>query len=113
MTHTMKLQKQPFLAIENGEKTIELRLYDEKRKKISVDDRIIFTRLDGEQGELEVIVKAIYKYPTFKDLFSTELFGKCGWGNKTIEQAVESMGEYYTKEQQAKYGVIGIEICKV
>lgn len=33
MTHSMKLKDNPFNKIASGEKTIELRLYDEKRKK--------------------------------------------------------------------------------
>ena len=36
MLHTMKLKKEPFEKIKNGSKTIELRLYDEKRQCRSV-----------------------------------------------------------------------------
>lgn len=43
MKHCMKLNDNPFAAIEKGEKTIELRLYDEKRKKINVGDEIEFS----------------------------------------------------------------------
>ena len=34
MLHEMKLQNGPFNSIKNGKKTIELRLYDEKRQKV-------------------------------------------------------------------------------
>ena len=33
MLHEMKLQDDPFKKISDGTKTIEMRLYDEKRKK--------------------------------------------------------------------------------
>ena len=33
MLHKMKLNESPFESIKNGTKTIEFRLYDEKRKK--------------------------------------------------------------------------------
>lgn len=32
MKHQMKLNNEPFESIKNGTKTIELRLYDEKRR---------------------------------------------------------------------------------
>lgn len=50
MTHEMRLNTQPFKKIKEGEKTIELRLYDEKRRGISAGDIIVFTcRESGEK----------------------------------------------------------------
>ena len=43
MTHQMQLQPEPFSMIKSGVKTIELRLYDEKRRKIRIGDEILFT----------------------------------------------------------------------
>ena len=42
MEFKMKLQSLPFSVIESGRKSIELRLYDEKRKQIAVGDTIRF-----------------------------------------------------------------------
>lgn len=36
----MRLHKEPFELIKNGSKTIELRLYDEKRQMINLGDTI-------------------------------------------------------------------------
>ena len=44
MKHYMKLKNDPFIKIKNKTKTIEMRLNDEKRKKINVGDIIEFTR---------------------------------------------------------------------
>ncbi|MBQ1852397.1 MAG: ASCH domain-containing protein, partial [Lachnospiraceae bacterium] len=38
----MQLQPEPFDLIKSGAKTIELRLYDEKRRKIRIGDEIVF-----------------------------------------------------------------------
>lgn len=38
MKFHMKLLKEPFDNIKNGTKTIEFRLYDEKRKQIKIGD---------------------------------------------------------------------------
>lgn len=41
MTHNMKLHPGPFALIAQGNKTIELRLWDEKRRLIRMGDDII------------------------------------------------------------------------
>jgi ASC-1-like (ASCH) protein len=43
MKHEMRLHDGPFKLIKAGSKTIELRLYDEKRQEIKVGDEIEFT----------------------------------------------------------------------
>ena len=46
MKHKMKLRPQPFNMIRSGQKTYELRLYDEKRQRVQVNDEIEFSCLD-------------------------------------------------------------------
>lgn len=43
MTHCMKLNAEPFEKIERGEKAIELRLFDEKRRAVKTGDIIEFS----------------------------------------------------------------------
>ena len=45
MIHKMKLNESPFERIKNGTKTIEFRLYDDKRKKVKIGDEIEFSKL--------------------------------------------------------------------
>ena len=42
-THKLQLATLPFDAITSGAKTIESRLYDEKRQTIQIGDTVIFT----------------------------------------------------------------------
>lgn len=42
MKHNMRLNAEPFEKISSGAKTIELLLYDEKRRVIKVGDEIEF-----------------------------------------------------------------------
>lgn len=59
--HQMKLNNKPFNMIKNGRKNIELRLYDEKRRKLNIGDEIIFRNLkDGET--ISVTILALHKY---------------------------------------------------
>ena len=44
MRHQMRLKDAPFQMIWDGEKTIELRLLDEKRKLVNIGDIIEFSK---------------------------------------------------------------------
>ena len=54
MLHKMKLQEDPFERIKNGTKTVEFRLYDEKRRTIQIGDEIEFSKLPELQENQEV-----------------------------------------------------------
>lgn len=108
MIHKMNLNNNPFEHIKNGTKTIELRLNDEKRQLLKTRDLIEFTnRLTLEKIVVEII--NLHKYPTFEELYKH--FDKISLGyDQNTEANPSDMEEYYSKEEQAKYGVLGIEI---
>ncbi|MBQ3511033.1 MAG: ASCH domain-containing protein [Bacilli bacterium] len=108
MLHEMRLHDEPFKLIQAGTKTIELRLYDEKRQQIQVGDIIEFTsRATGEVQKTKVI--AMHIYSSFADLYRDYDKVSLGYG-KDEEAKPEDMELYYSKEEQEKYGVVGIEI---
>ena len=106
--HIMTLNPMPMESIRNGYKTIELRLYDEKRQQIQVGDIIEFTsRATGEVQKTKVI--AMHIYSCFADLYRD--YDKVSLGYCADDVAKpEDMEQYYSKEEQDKYGVVGIEI---
>lgn len=108
MKYDMKLNNSPYEKIKNGTKTIELRLNDEKRKKLKINDIIEFTNRETLE-KMKVIVENIYHYPTFDELYKH--FDKVSLGYEENDVAnSKDMEQYYTKEQQEKYGVLGIKI---
>ena len=108
MLHTMKLHSRPFEMINSGKKNIELRLYDEKRKNIKVDDLIEFTNIDTNEKIIVKVLK-LHKYNNFDELYKH--FNKVSLGYEENEVANPSdMELYYSKEEQSQYGVVGIEI---
>lgn len=111
MKYEMKLNNGPFNNIKNGTKTIELRLNDEKRQLLKIKDLIEFTNRETFE-QLLVEIKNLYHYPSFEELYKH--FDKVAMGYKEDEEAnPKDMEEYYSKEEQEKYGVLGIEIKKV
>ena len=111
MKHEMKLNNGPFKNIKNGTKTIELRLNDEKRQLLKIKDLIEFTNRETLE-QLLVEIENLYHYPSFEELYKH--FDRVAMGYKEDEEAnPKDMEEYYSKEEQEKYGVLGIEIKKV
>lgn len=97
-----------FQKIKNGSKTIELRLYDEKRRKINVGDIIDFeNRKDKEIIKTQVI--KLYIYPNFYELYQNLNKEDMGYSKDEIA-SYKDMEEFYSLESQEKYGVVGIEI---
>ena len=104
----MKLQHAPFLAIKSGRKKIEMRLYDEKRSLIKVGDTVEFT--DTETGEqLVCAVVNLYLYSTFEQLYANHTKEEIGYFEGELADPKDMLA-YYPKEEQEKYGVVGIEI---
>lgn len=108
MKHEMKLNNEPFNKIKSGTKTVELRLNDEKRQKLNINDNIEFTNIKTLE-KITVTIKALHKYPNFEELYKH--FDKISMGYEEAEIAnYKDMEKYYSKEEQYKYGVIGIEV---
>ncbi|MGM9882244.1 MAG: ASCH domain-containing protein [Bacilli bacterium] len=111
MKHEMKLNNGPFDSIKNGTKTIEMRLNDEKRQKLKVGDLIEFTNRATNE-KISVRIKNLFKYDNFEELYKHFDKRKLGYDdNDTIDY--KDMEKYYSKEEQNKYGVVGIEIRKI
>ena len=112
MNHELRLNNEPFQSIKSGTKTIELRLYDEKRKLIKVGDTITFFNRANNLESLIVKVVNLHKFKNFSELYKT--LDKTKLGYKQNEKALPSdMEQYYSKEEQSKFGVVGIEIEKI
>lgn len=106
--HEMSLQPKYFDFIKDGTKRIELRLYDEKRQSIQLGDIIEFAKSDDEKFKAEVI--GLLRYNSFADLFEDFDISILADSSMTKQELLEALGEFYTEEKQAEFGVIGIRI---
>ena len=103
MIYRMKLQNEPFKQIKKEIKKIEIRLNDEKRKIFEINDYIEFTNITT----LEIMfvkITNLCHFESFEDLFN--YFDKSTLGCGSYEE----MYKYYSREEENKYGVLGIEI---
>lgn len=105
----MKLQDKYFEYINNGTKRIELRLLDEKRKKIKIGDEIIFNNSYGTKI-LKAKVKNLLYYKTFEELVNDYEIDYLASKEMTKKELLDELEKYYPKEKQLMHSVVGIEL---
>ena len=109
--HRMRLDPEPFARIETGEKTIELRLWDEKRRRIRAGDVIRFESTADDTDVLYARVEGLRFFPSFDELYQALPLTKCGYTEEEARSASpRDMDRYYAPEAQATWGVVGIEL---
>ena len=109
--HLMMLNEEPFIKIEKELKTIELRLYDEKRQKIKVGDAIRFEMINDDFEVIFVEVIGLSIFDSFATLYENLDLRACGYSEDELASASpDDMLKYYTLERQKAYGVVGIHI---
>ena len=108
--HSMKLHPLPFAMIKSGKKTIELRLFDEKRQLLRVGDIIVFTNTATGETLTKTVVK-LHRFDDFEELYRTLPLLQCGYTEADIHTASpDDMAQYYSLAQQSRCGVVGIEL---
>ena len=110
MEHMMKLQPDYYNFILNGTKRIELRLYDEKRQLINLGDKIKFVKEPdfGESFDAKVI--GLLRYDSFIELFKDFDISVLADKSMSKEELLAVLEQFYTKEKQEQYGILGIRI---
>lgn len=109
MLHYMNLQDKPFKMIDKGIKKIEMRLYDEKRRKISIGDVIEFS---NGNNVIRAKVINLHRFNNFKELYANFSKDLLGYMEDETADSVD-MEKYYSVTEIENYGVIGIEIEKI
>ena len=104
----MNLWNDSFEAIKEGWKTIEMRLNDEKRKVIKVNDIIEFTNTATNET-MPCLVLKLHHYKTFNELYKNHSKISIGYKENEIAKP-EDMLAYYSSDDINKYGVLGIEL---
>lgn len=109
MIHKMKLKEVEFNNIKYNGKIIEVRLNDEKRKRIKVGDEIIFYKVPLLEESILVKVEKIFKFSTFKEVYMKFSDRDFGYQNLSISEMLKSIYTIYDEKTEERYGVIAIK----
>ena len=110
MNHEMKLQPKYYDFILNGTKRIEIRLFDEKRQQIKIGDTIKFLKEPELIESFNVKVVDLLRYNNFEEMFKDYDISILADKSMTKEELITVLEEFYSKEKQEQYGVLGIKI---
>lgn len=110
MEHEMKLQAEYYNFILNGTKRIEIRLFDKKRQQIKIGDTIKFLKEPELNESFEVKVVGLLRYNSFEDMFKDFDISILSDKSMTKDELIAVLEQFYTKEKQEEYGVLGIRI---
>ena len=108
--HEMKLQPEYYNYILNGTKRIEIRLNDEKRSKIKIGDTIKFLKEPELNESFKAKVVGLLRYNSFEDMFKDFDISVLSDKSMSKEELIDVLEQFYTKEKQEQYGVLGIKI---
>lgn len=107
-TIDMKLQKEYYDYIKNGTKRIEIRLNDEKRSKIKINDIIRFHLINNEDEFIKVKVIGLLKYNNIIDLINDHDMKLLTRYDMTSDELIHIFNDIYSIDKQQIYGVLGI-----
>lgn len=103
--HRMHIMEEYFNKISSGEKTYEIRLYDEKRKNIKRGDMIIF---QCDKRETRAYVDNLLIFSTFEEMLNSLPVKKLGFPTKA--RALKVYNQIYPNKKALK--VLAIKLRK-
>ena len=104
----MNLSQPYFDMVKNGKKTVEIRLYDEKRRKLKIGDKIKFSNNETSETFVKEI-KNIKLFESFRKAIEKTRLKNCMPNISRIDDAVKiyhSFSNYKSNEKEL--GVIAI-----
>ena len=104
----MKLQKEYYDYIKNGTKRIEIRLNDEKRSKIKINDVIRFHLINNENEFIKVKVIGLLKYNNIINMINDYDMKLLTRDDMTKDELINIFNNIYSIDKQKMYGVLGI-----
>lgn len=110
MKHTIKIQPEYYNYILHGTKRIEIRLNDEKRKQIKIGDTITFLKEPDLIESFNAKVIELMHYNNFEDMLNDIDISLLADKSVSQEELINSLEQFYSKEKQKEYSVVGIKI---
>ena len=111
MVHEMKLRSEFFDLVKSGQKIYEGRLNDEKRQLIDVGDVIVFKREPELVDAFDAVVEDLIYFDSFEQMASTLPLEKIGFVKETKQEVVNVYRQFYSVENEKKYGVVAIKVA--
>ena len=108
---TMSVRNKYFEMIKSGQKDIELRAYDEKRKKMKAGDRFLLYEAENPDESIICEILNMHVAPDFESLFKKLDIKRSGFDN--LDELIDTVTKFVSREELQREQVVGIEIKRV
>jgi ASC-1-like (ASCH) protein len=112
-TYREHLSEPWFSLINLGLKTVEGRKNKGRFKDMKVGDIIEWFNEDFKHRSIKSIITGKSEYKTFEEYLTKEGLENCLPGIPTMEHGLSVYYKYFTKEDEAEYGVVAIRIKNI
>ena len=110
---TIHLDEDLFEVVQNGTKNVEVRVNDEKRRRLKIGDKITFLRRPLEDKSMEAVVEDLVYYDNFEELVKDYTMEEIYLSGYTKEYFLNLLKRFYSDEEIKEYGVVAIRFKKI
>ena len=108
----MHLESEIYNLVNNNIKDIEIRINDEKRRKLKIGDIITIINR-GNNDAFKVKITNLEYFSSFNDCINNYDLKRLYNDKITSDEFLDLLYKFYTKEDEIKYGVIAITFIKI
>lgn len=98
-----------FEKVKTGTKNVEVRVNDEKRRKLSVGDTLVFLKRPDDIEKLSSKITGLVYFNNFNDLVDNYPIERLYSKDYTKIELLNLLSKFYSEEEINKYGVVAIE----
>jgi len=113
MEMIIHLDSDVFETVDKGFKNVEGRVNDEKRRKLSIGDKLIFLKRPDEIEKTEAIVEDLVYYKDFNEMIKDYSMKEIYLDKYSKDYYLELIKRFYSDEEINKYGVVAIKFKKI
>lgn len=113
MEMLVHLHPEVFEIVGAGVKDVEIRVNDEKRRKLSVGDTLVFLKRPDEVQKIYARVTKLVYFKDFLEVVQSYPMERIYLKDTTSEEYVTLMKKFYSDEEVSKYGVVAIEFQRI
>lgn len=113
MEMIIHLDADVFETVDKGFKNVEGRVNDEKRRKLSIGDKLIFLKRPDEIEKVEAIVEDLVYYKDFNEMIKDYSMKEIYLEDYSKDYYIDLIKRFYTDEEINKYGVVAIKFKKI
>lgn len=105
---SMSLRPEYYEMVRSGEKDIELRLYDEKRRRMRNGDTVLIYNAQNRNDYIRAKIVRLHIAKSFADLATKISMPRTGFAS--LNALMSAIEKFYDTEMESKYGIVGIEL---